>query len=239
MKNEAPISTGFDKLDQKIGGGLFPGELIVVAGRPLVGKTTFVLSMAQRMCNKREVNVIFFSLETEFGQLYEKTRRTNGNESNGNPQKKNCFIVDDTPGISVVQLERKCIDCKREHGLDIVFIDYFQLMSGDDSCESRMLELDFIAFRMKSLAVELNIPIVLVVQQGRAIEQRRKKRPMISELRESGSIAQMADTIMILYREAPECQNCGKRENMKIYIEKQSHGEPDVAELEWMEFSEL
>ena len=230
MKSEIPISTGFDKLDQKIGGGLFPGELIVVAGRPLVGKTTFVFSMAQRMRNKRKLNIAFFSLQTEFEQLFEKTGRTNHNESDVTPQKKNSIIVDDTAGISVVQLGRKCIECKREHDIDIVFIDYFQLMSGDDSCESRILELDFIAFRMKQLAVALNIPIVLVVQQGRAIEQNGELQPMISELRESGSIAQMADTIMMLYREEADWQNCEKKEGIKIYIEKQSHGETGVVE---------
>ena len=123
--------------------------------------------------------------------MYEKTSRVNNNESNEFPQKRNSIIIDDTAGISVVQLGQKCIECKREHDINIVFIDYFQLMSGDDSCESRILELDFIAFRMEQLAVALNIPIVLVVQQGRALEQNRELQPMISELRESGSIAQM------------------------------------------------
>ena len=95
MKNEIPIFTGFDKLDQKIGGGLFPGELIVVAGRPLVGKTTFVFSMAQRMRNKCKLNIAFLSSRTEFEQLFEKTGRTNHNESDVTPQKKNSIIVDE------------------------------------------------------------------------------------------------------------------------------------------------
>lgn len=231
MKNEEFIPTGFDKLDQKIGGGFYAGELIVVAGRPLMGKTTFVLTMAQSMCNEQNLNIAYFSLEMECEQVWDRVGLINNMPKvKGN---RTSFLVDDTPGISVEQLKQKCIERQKEQNIDIVFIDYLQLMRGDDKCASRIQELNYVANGLKELAIKLNIPIVLVVLQGRPVAQKRDFRPILSDLRESGSIAQIADTIIMLYRDDFYNQNSEKEGILKVYIEKQKHGEIGIVELGW------
>ena len=230
MKKEF-IPTGFDKLDQKIG-GFHLGELIVVAGRPLMGKTAFVLTMAQRMSNDHHINIVYFSLEMDREQVLERVKQINNVQKDINENKNNLW-VDDTPGISVAQLKQKCIECQKEQNIDIVFIDYLQLMSGDDKCESRIQELDCVANGLKELATKLNVPMGLVVQQGRSVEQTRDFRPILSDLRESGSIAQIADTIIMLYRDEYYNHNSEKKGVMEIYIEKQKHGEIGIVELGW------
>lgn len=230
--NKEFIPTGFDKLDRKIGGGFYAGELIVVAGRPLMGKTTFVLTMAQRMSNDNNMNIVYFSLEMDREQVLERVKQKNNVQKAIN-ENKNIFLVDDTPGISVAQLEQKCIECQKEQNMDIVFIDYLQLMSEDDKFEGRMQELNYVANGLKELAIKLNIPIVLVVQQGRPLTQTRNFRPILSDLRESGSIAQIADTIIMLYRDEYYNHNSEKKGIMEVYIEKQKHGEIGIVELEW------
>lgn len=230
--NKEFIPTGFDKLDQKIGGGFYSGELIVVAGRPLMGKTTFVLTMAQRMSNDHNINIAYFSLEMDCEQVLKRVNQIN-HVSQDIKENRNTFFVDDTPGISVAQLKQKCIECQKEQNIDIVFIDDLQLMSGDDKCESRTQELDCVANGLKELAIKLNVPIVLVVQQGRLVEQTREFRPILSDLRESGSIAQIADTIIMLYRDEYYNHNSEKKGVMEVYIEKQKHGEIGILELGW------
>lgn len=141
--------TGFDKLDQKIG-GFYPGELIVVAGRPLMGKTTFALTLAQRMSNDHNINIAYFSLQMDREQVLQRVKHIYNVQKDIN-ENKNIFHVDDTPGISVAQLKQKCIEHQKEQNIDIVFIDYLQLMSGDNKCESRIQEVNYVANGLKEL----------------------------------------------------------------------------------------
>ena len=214
--NEEFISTGFYKLDQNLGGGFYIGELIVVAGRPFIGKTFFVLTIAQRMCIEQNLNVAYFSLEMDCEQVFERLYQIKDVQKDNN-ENMNTYFVDDTPGISVALLEQKCIERHKEQNIDIVFIDYLQLMSGDDKCETRIQELDYIVNRLKELAIKLNIPIILVVQQGRSVEQTRDFRPILSDLRESVSIAQIADTIIMLYRDEYYSHNSEKKSYGVVY----------------------
>ncbi len=206
------IPTGFIDLDYKLS-GLQPSDLVLVAARPSMGKTAFVLNIAQYMAFKKDKGVAIFSLEMSKEQLVNRlfslesqvdaqALRT-GNMKDSDWEKliegagiigKSNLIIDDTPGISVSELRSKCRKYKLEHGLDIVIIDYLQLMTGSvgKNSESRQQEISEISRSLKGLARELNVPVVALSQLSRAVESRPDKRPMLSDLRESGAIEQDA-----------------------------------------------
>ena len=210
------IPTGFIDLDYKLS-GLQPSDLVLVAARPSMGKTAFVLNIAQYMAFKKDKGVAIFSLEMSKEQLVNRlfslesqvdaqALRT-GNMKDSDWEKliegagiigKSNLIIDDTPGISVSELRSKCRKYKLEHGLDIVIIDYLQLMTGSvgKNSESRQQEISEISRSLKGLARELNVPVVALSQLSRAVESRPDKRPMLSDLRESGAIEQDADVVM-------------------------------------------
>ena len=214
------IPTGFIDLDYKLS-GLQPSDLVLVAARPSMGKTAFVLNIAQYMAFKKDKGVAIFSLEMSKEQLVNRlfslesqvdaqALRT-GNMKDSDWEKliegagiigKSNLIIDDTPGISVSELRSKCRKYKLEHGLDIVIIDYLQLMTGSvgKNSESRQQEISEISRSLKGLARELNVPVVALSQLSRAVESRPDKRPMLSDLRESGAIEQDADVVMFIYR---------------------------------------
>ena len=215
------IPTGFLDLDYKLS-GLQPSDLILVAARPSMGKTAFVLNIAQHVAFKAERTVAVFSLEMSREQLVNRlfslesqvdsqALRT-GNLKDDDWEKliesagiigQSRLIIDDTPGISISELRSKCRKFKLEQGLDLIIIDYLQLMSGrvGGRSESRQQEISEISRSLKGIARELNVPVIALSQLSRAVEQRPDHRPMLSDLRESGAIEQDADVVMFIYRD--------------------------------------
>ncbi|MCR4990430.1 MAG: replicative DNA helicase [Lachnospiraceae bacterium] len=252
--NVTGIATGFYELDYKTA-GLQPSDLILVAARPSMGKTALVLNMAQHMAFKNKKNVAIFSLEMSKEQLVNRLFSLESHvdsqkirtgalsdsdwkaliESAGNIGESN-LIIDDTPSISVSELRSKCRKYKLEHGLDIIMIDYLQLMSasGTRSSDSRQQEISEISRSLKALARELNVPVVALSQLSRAVESRPDKHPMLSDLRESGAIEQDADVVMFIYRDDYYNKDSEKKGIAEIMIAKQRNGPIGSVELIWL-----
>ena len=248
------IPTGFIDLDYKLS-GLQPSDLVLVAARPSMGKTAFVLNIAQYMAFKKDKGVAIFSLEMSKEQLVNRlfslesqvdaqALRT-GNMEDSDWEKliegagiigKSNLIIDDTPGISVSELRSKCRKYKLEHGLDIVIIDYLQLMTGSvgKNSESRQQEISEISRSLKGLARELNVPVVALSQLSRAVESRPDKRPMLSDLRESGAIEQDADVVMFIYRDEYYNKDSEFKKQAEIIIAKQRNGPVGTVNLAWL-----
>ena len=215
--NVTGIATGFIDLDYRTA-GMQPSDLILVAARPSMGKTAFVLNIAQYMAFKLDQTVAIFSLEMSKEQLVNRLfslesrvdsqHLRTGNLSDAEWEKliesagvigKSNLIIDDTPGISISELRSKCRKYKLEHDLKIIIIDYLQLMSGSGrGSDSRQQEISDISRSLKALARELNVPVIALSQLSRAVEQRPDHRPMLSDLRESGAIEQDADVVMFI-----------------------------------------
>ena len=211
------MPTGFIDLDYKTS-GFQPSDLILIAARPSMGKTAFVLNIAEYMAFRSNETVAIFSLEMSKEQLVNRLfalesrvdsqiLRT-GNLSDNDWSSlieaagvigRSNLIIDDTPGISVSELRSKCRKYKLEHNLGIIMIDYLQLMQGSRRSESRQQEISDISRSLKEIARELQVPVVALSQLSRAVEQRPDHRPMLSDLRESGAIEQDADVVMFLY----------------------------------------
>ena len=248
------IPTGFVDLDYKLS-GLQPSDLVLVAARPSMGKTAFVLNIAQYIAFKKEKGVAIFSLEMSKEQLVNRlfslesqvdaqALRT-GNMKDSDWEKliegagiigQSNLIIDDTPGISVSELRSKCRKYKLEHGLDVVIIDYLQLMTGSigKSSESRQQEISEISRSLKALARELSVPVIALSQLSRAVESRPDKRPMLSDLRESGAIEQDADVVMFIYRDDYYNKDTEKKGIAEIIIAKQRNGPIGTVELVWL-----
>ncbi|MBE5925926.1 MAG: replicative DNA helicase [Lachnospiraceae bacterium] len=246
------IPTGFIDLDYKTA-GMQPSDLILVAARPSMGKTAFVLNIAQHMAFKKNTGVAIFSLEMSKEQLVNRLLsleskvdsqhiRT-GNlddsewemliESAGVIGKSN-LIIDDTPGISIAELRSKCRKYKLENNLGVIMIDYLQLMTGGGRSESRQQEISEISRSLKALARELNVPVIALSQLSRAVESRPDKRPMLSDLRESGAIEQDADVVMFIYRDDYYNHDTDKKGVAEIIIAKQRNGPIGTVELLWL-----
>lgn len=248
------IPTGFIDLDYKLS-GLQPSDLILLAARPSMGKTAFVLNLAQYMAFKVNKTVAIFSLEMSKEQLVNRlfalesqvdsqALRT-GNlkdsdwekliESAGTIGKSN-LIIDDTPGISISELRSKCRKYKLEHDLSVIIIDYLQLMSGrvGGRSESRQQEISEISRSLKGVARELNVPVIALSQLSRAVEQRPDHRPMLSDLRESGAIEQDADVVMFLYRDEYYNKDTEHPNEAEVIIAKQRNGPIGTVNLAWL-----
>ena len=251
--NVTGIATGFIDLDYRTE-GMQPSDLILVAARPSMGKTAFVLNMAQYMAFNQNQTVAIFSLEMSKEQLvnrlFSMESRVDSQhirtgklsdaewekliESAGMIGRSN-LIIDDTPGISISELRSKCRKYKLEHDLKIVIIDYLQLMSGSGrGSDSRQQEISDISRSLKALARELNVPVVALSQLSRAVEQRPDHRPMLSDLRESGAIEQDADVVMFIYRDDYYNKDTDKKGIAEIIIAKQRNGPIGTVELVWM-----
>ena len=246
------IPTGFIDLDYKTS-GFQPSDLILIAARPSMGKTAFVLNVAQHMAFKEGKTVAIFSLEMSKEQLVNRlfsleskvdsqALRT-GNLTDEDWAKliegaavvgKSNLIIDDTPGISIAELRSKCRKFKLEHDLGIIIIDYLQLMSGGKHSESRQQEISEISRSLKAVARELNVPVVALSQLSRAVEQRPDHRPMLSDLRESGAIEQDADVVMFLYRDDYYNKDTDKKNIAEVIIGKQRNGPIGTVELVWL-----
>ena len=218
-----------------------------------MGKTAFVLNVAQNMAFKEGKTVAIFSLEMSKEQLVNRlfsleskvdsqALRT-GNLTDEDWAKliegaavvgKSNLIIDDTPGISIAELRSKCRKFKLEHDLGIIIIDYLQLMSGGKRSESRQQEISEISRSLKAVARELNVPVVALSQLSRAVEQRPDHRPMLSDLRESGAIEQDADVVMFLYRDDYYNKDTDKKNIAEVIIAKQRNGPIGTVELVWL-----
>lgn len=250
--NVTGIPTGFVDLDYKTS-GMQPSDLVLIAARPSMGKTAFVLNIAQHMAFKNDVTVAIFSLEMSKEQLVNRlfsleskvdsqSIRT-GNLSDEDWAKliegagiigKSNLIIDDTPGISVTELRSKCRKYKLEHNLGIIIIDYLQLMTGSKKSDSRQQEISDISRSLKEIARELNVPVIALSQLSRAVEQRPDHRPMLSDLRESGAIEQDADVVMFIYRDDYYNKDSEKKNIAEIIIAKQRNGPIGTVELVWL-----
>lgn len=251
--NITGIPTGFADLDYKLS-GLQPSDLILVAARPSMGKTAFVLNIAQYVAFHRDIPVVIFSLEMSKEQLVNRLfameskidaqNIRNGNLSDADWEKliegagivgKSKLIIDDTPGISVSELRSKCRKYKLEHDVQLVIIDYLQLMAGSGrGSESRQQEISEISRSLKQIARELNVPVVALSQLSRAVEQRENHRPVLSDLRESGAIEQDADVVMFIYRDDYYHEDSDKKGIAEINIAKQRNGPIGTVNLVWL-----
>ena len=246
------IPTGFIDLDYRTA-GLQPSDLILVAARPSMGKTAFVLNLAQHVAFHENLCTAIFSLEMSKEQLVNRlfslesrvdaqALRT-GNLSDADWEKliegagiigNSELIIDDTPGISISEMRSKCRKYKLEHDLKLIIIDYLQLMTGSGRSESRQQEISEISRSLKALARELNVPVIALSQLSRAVEQRPDHRPMMSDLRESGAIEQDADVVMFIYRDDYYYKDTELKGISEIIIAKQRNGPIGTVNLAWL-----
>ena len=251
--NVTGIATGFIDLDYRTS-GMQPSDLILVAARPSMGKTAFVLNIAQYVAFHKDLATAIFSLEMSKEQLVNRlfslesrvdaqVLRT-GNLTDTDWEKLiegagvvggSKLIIDDTPGISITELRSKCRQYKIEHDLKLVIIDYLQLMSGSGKrIDSRQQEISEISRSLKALARELQVPVVALSQLSRAVEQRPDHRPMLSDLRESGAIEQDADVVMFIYRDDYYNKDTENKNIAEIIIAKQRNGPIGTVNLVWL-----
>ncbi|PSL40017.1 replicative DNA helicase [Planomicrobium soli] len=244
------IPTGFRDLD-KMTAGFQRNDLIIVAARPSVGKTAFALNVAQNVATRADENVAIFSLEMGAEQLVMRMLCAEGNidaqimrtgalqnedwrkltMAMGSLSNAGIFI-DDTPGIRVNDIRAKCRRLKQEHGLGMIMIDYLQLIQGPGRAgENRQQEVSDISRSLKGLARELEVPVIALSQLSRGVEQRQDKRPMMSDLRESGSIEQDADIVSFLYREDYYDKETEDQNVIEIIIAKQRNGPTGTVKL--------
>ena len=248
------IATGFIDLDYRTA-GMQPSDLVLIAARPSMGKTAFVLNIAQHVAFKQNLPVAIFSLEMSKEQLI---NRMFSLESSVDAQKlrtgqlndqewerliesagvigKSKLMIDDTPGISIAELRSKCRRMKQENGLSMIIIDYLQLMSGSGgrSSDSRQQEISDISRSLKAVARELSVPVLALSQLSRAVEQRPDHRPMLSDLRESGAIEQDADVVMFIYRDDYYNHDSPDKGISEIIIAKQRNGPIGTVQLAWL-----
>jgi replicative DNA helicase len=244
------IPSGFIDLD-KMTNGFQPNELIIVAARPSVGKTAFALNIAQNVAVRSTETVAIFSLEMSASQLVQRiicaesnvdaTRMRTGELKGDDWEKLSMAIgalseaqiyIDDTPGITVSDIRAKCRRLKKEKGLGLILIDYLQLIQGRGKAgENRQQEVSEISRTLKQIARELEVPVIALSQLSRGVEQRQDKRPMMSDLRESGSIEQDADIVAFLYRDDYYDKDSEKKNIIEIIIAKQRNGPVGTVEL--------
>lgn len=246
------VPTGFTDLDRLLG-GLNKSDLIIVAARPGMGKTSLQTTMALTAARRHGKRVAIFNLEMSGEQLVQRmiateTRIDSQRLRRGNIQEQEWPIfleaigrlsetrifIDDTPSITPMQLRTKCRRLYAEHGLDLVMIDYLQLMQAEHSTNNRVQEISEISRSLKSLARELDVPVMAAAQLSRAVEQRQEKRPQLSDLRDSGSIEQDADIVMFIYRDEYYHPDTTERPNIaEINIAKHRNGPTGTIDLYW------
>lgn len=243
------VPSGFLDLDAKTS-GFQKGDMVLVAARPSMGKTTFTLNIAEHAALREGKSVVIFSLEMSKEQLANKLlcseanvemlniRTGNLNDKDwqniaraAGPLSSAKMFIDDTAGLSIMEMRSKCRKIKMEHGIDLIMIDYLQLMSGKG--ESRQQEVSEISRGIKALAKEMECPVIALSQLSRAPEQRADHRPMLSDLRESGSIEQDADVVMFLYRDEYYNKETEDKNVAECIIAKQRNGPVGTVKLGW------
>lgn len=249
------IPTGFDALDEMTN-GLQRSDFILIAARPSMGKTAFALNLCQHAAVKEKKSVAIFSLEMAADQLVQRMLSAQSLVSisdirTGQVEDDDWFklarssaqlgeakvFIDDTPGITVAEIRSKCRRLKMNHGLDMIMIDYLQLMSGGGKQENRQQEISTISRSLKGIAREMNCPVIALSQLSRASELRADHRPILSDLRESGAIEQDADLVMFLYRDEyynPDTVDEKLKGIGEVIIAKQRNGETGKVYLAWL-----
>jgi replicative DNA helicase len=247
------LSTGFKKLDEMTA-GLQKGDLIIVAGRPSMGKTTFCLNMAENAAfGPQQAKVGVFSMEMSREQLafrmvsslgrVDQTKLRTGNLDDDDwsrvqmaisMMKSSHIYIDDTAALSPTEVRARARRLKREHGLDLIVLDYLQLMQVPGNKENRTAEISEISRSLKALAKELSVPVIALSQLNRSVEQRTDKKPVMSDLRESGAIEQDADLIMMIYREEVYNHDTPRKGIADIIITKQRNGPIGEVELTFL-----
>lgn len=246
------IATGFLDLDYKMA-GMQPSDLVLVAARPSMGKTAFALNVVQHAAVHEKKICAMFSLEMSKDQLLnrmvcseamvdsQKVRTGDLQDDDWTKISMGAVIlaespiyVDDTPGITIAEIRAKCRKLKMEHGLDLIMIDYLQLMSGNGKAQSREQEISEISRGLKALAREMDAPVVALSQLSRACESRADHRPMLSDLRESGAIEQDADVVMFLYRDEYYHPDSEQKNQAELIIAKQRNGPTGTVHLVWI-----
>ena len=250
--NVTGVATGFIDLDYKTA-GFQPSDLILIAARPSMGKTALALNIADYVALKEQKTVAIFSLEMSREQLVNRLialestvdaqRLRNGNLKEADWDRilqgagavaKSHLIIDDTPAISVSELRTKCRKFKAENNLSMVMIDYLQLMTVGRNIDSKQQEISEISRSLKAIARELNVPVVALSQLNRGVEQRDDKRPMLSDLRDSGAIEQDADVVMFIYRDDYYHKDSPDKGISELIIAKQRKGPVGTVRLAWM-----
>jgi replicative DNA helicase len=243
------VPSGFIDLDRLLG-GFQPSDLLIIAGRPGSGKTAFMLSAAKNAAQKYKKHVAIFSLEMSNEQLVQRLiSQETGIDSQrlrmGKLQEEEwpifshaievlgdtMIFLDDTPALTPLQLRTKCRRLHMEYNLDLVVVDYLQLMGSGSRSENRVQEVSFISRNMKVLARELNVPVLAAAQLSRAIEQRADKEPQLSDLRESGSLEQDADIVMFIHRPELYDKDTLKQNLAQIKVAKHRNGPVGMVEM--------
>ena len=247
------VATGFDDFDEMTA-GLQPSDLVIVAGRPSMGKTTFAMNIAENAAIKHKVPVAVFSMEmpgdalamrmmSSLGRIDQHKLRTGKLHDEDWPRVTSAvgilseapLYIDDTPALSPIDLRARARRLKREHGLGLIVIDYLQLMqSSKSSSENRATEISEISRSLKALAKELSVPVIALSQLNRSLEQRPNKRPVMSDLRESGAIEQDADVITFIYRDEVYNSESPDKGTAEIIIGKQRNGPIGTTRLTFM-----
>ncbi len=243
------VPSGFSKLD-KLLGGFQKSDLIILAARPGVGKTSLALNIAVNAAKRYGQRVAFFSLEMSSEQLVQRLLAA---ETGINQQRlrlgeinddewpmlmeaagvlsETMLFIDDTPAVSALELRTKARRLQAEHGLDMVIVDYLQLMRSDTRSENRVQEISYISRSLKSLARELEVPLIALSQLSRAVESRSDHKPVLSDLRESGAIEQDADVVMFIYREEMVKENTERKNIADVIVAKHRNGPTDTVPL--------
>lgn len=246
------VGSGFTDLDSMTS-GFQSGDMILIAARPSMGKTTFALNIAEYAALREHKSVVIFSLEMSKEQLAYKLLcseanvdmlklRTGALEDSDweniaratGPLSKAKVYIDDTAGVTVMEMRSKCRRLKLEYGIDLIVIDYLQLMSGGSGTDNRQQEVSEISRSIKALAKEMECPVIALSQLSRAPEQRADHRPMLSDLRESGSIEQDADLVMFLYRDEYYNKETEDKNIGECIIAKQRNGPVGTVKMAWL-----
>ena len=246
------LASGFTDLDAKTA-GFQKSDLILLAARPSMGKTAFALNIVTMLAVRKKIPVAMFSLEMSKEQLMNRILAQESHVDSNNIRtgqlrdeewmklveaagaiSDSTLIIDDTPGITISELRSKARKYKLDADIQIIFIDYLQLMAGNGRTDNRQQEISDISRALKSLARELNIPIVALSQLNRSVEQREDHRPMLSDLRESGAIEQDADVVMFIYRDEYYHHDSEDQGIAEIIVAKQRNGSIGTIKLVWL-----
>ena len=244
------VTTGFRDLDD-LTSGLQPSDLVIIAGRPSMGKTAFALNLAQNAATKGKKTVCLFSLEMSREQLVQRMLCSDSGvnmqsvrtgsisdmdlvkiATSLDPLSKANIYIDDSPGCSVAEIRSKCRRLKSRVGLDMIVIDYLQLMQTGGKHDNRVLEISETTRKLKIMARELNVPVLLLSQLSRGPEQRSDHRPIMADLRESGAIEQDADVIILLYR--PAVYDQSDDNTTEVIVAKHRNGPTATVKLAWL-----
>jgi replicative DNA helicase len=251
------VPTGLIDLDHLLG-GMQKSDLLIVAGRPASGKTGFLLTVAKNAAQKHRKHVAMFSLEMSNEQLVQRliAQETGINTQalrSGQLQEDDWglftqavevlgetkIFLDDTPAITPLQMRTKCRRLHLEHHIDLILVDYLQLMASDTRTENRVQEVSYISRNLKTLARELNVPVLAAAQLSRAVEQRSDKQPILSDLRESGSLEQDSDIVMFIHREDLQGKETERQNITKLIVAKHRNGPTHLAGIEMVFLSDI